>query len=111
VENDMAQIGKRIRALRKAQGMTQAELAEDVGFADESVVSKVESGTRGLAVSELAKLCGRFGVRSDDILFGSSDAQPVGVLLRGGGHETERVVERVEAAFADLRYVRALIES
>jgi transcriptional regulator with XRE-family HTH domain len=111
VDNDMPQIGARIGALRTQHGMTQAQLADSVGFTDKSVISKIESGTRGLAAAELARLCECFGVQSDEILFGSERAEPAGVLLRGEGPEAERVVKRVEEAFADLRYVRALIDS
>lgn len=111
MDNHMQEIGGRIRALREERGTTQTELAKVLGVADESVISKVETGVRGLAAAELAELCGFFGVRSDAIVFGAVD-EPVGALLRSDDSaEARRVVERVEEAFADFRYVRALVES
>lgn len=111
MDNHMQEIGQRIRALRDERGMTQGELAKALGMGDESVVSKIENGVRGLAAAELAEVCVFFGVRSDTLVFGTSE-EPVGALLRSEDDaDARRVVERVEEAFADLRYVRALIES
>lgn len=111
MQDDMAEIGQRIRELRGRRGLTQGQVAEAIGAADDSVVSKIEHGTRGLAAAELASLCEYFGVASDEILFGR-DHEPAGVLLRATDDvDAARVVEHVEQAFADLRYVRALVES
>jgi transcriptional regulator with XRE-family HTH domain len=110
--DEMAEIGARIQRLRKERDLTQTELAEALDLGDDSIVSKIENGTRGLAATELADLCALFGLRSDQILFGTPEEKPVGTMLRAEGDEdVERVVARVEEAFADLRYVRALVES
>lgn len=49
-----AEIGARLRVLRKERGMTQAELAELVGthFAN---ISQVERGIRGLGIEQAMK--------------------------------------------------------
>ena len=78
---------------------------------DETAVSKLENGKRALAASELRTLCDELGLSSNELLFGEQ-AAPVGALLRAEeGADARRVVEKVEAAFADLRYVQALVES
>lgn len=110
MRDDMEHIGARIRALREQRSEGQAALAR-VLTVDESAISKIENGRRGLAAEELALLSDHFGVPSDAILF-ADRAGAVGTLLRGdAGPEAERVKTRVEQAFADLRYVRALVES
>jgi transcriptional regulator with XRE-family HTH domain len=110
MNDDLEKIGLRVRAVRKEQGLSQVELARVLGV-EETAISKIENGKRGLAAAELAQLCERFGMRSDDLLFGEEGA-PSGALLRAGdGAQARRVVERVDRAFADYRYVKALVES
>jgi transcriptional regulator with XRE-family HTH domain len=110
MKDDLEEIGSRVRALRKARGQSQAHLAH-VLEVDGTVISKIENGKRGLAAAELAQLCEHFGISSDEFLFGGQGAA-AGVLLRAAdGAQTQHVVERVERAFADYRYVKALIES
>jgi transcriptional regulator with XRE-family HTH domain len=112
MEDNMLEIGLRLRELREARGATQAQIATLIGASDETVISKIENGKRGLGSYELATLCEYFGVASDSVLFGSSAEAPVGALLRADcGEDATRVVARVEEAFADLRYVRSLVES
>ena len=110
MKNDMVEIAARIRVLLEERGDTQADLAGVLEI-DESAVSKLLSGRRGLAAGELAALCEHYGVRSDEILFGAQE-QLVGAVLRADdGADAARVVARVEEAFADFRYVRALVSS
>jgi transcriptional regulator with XRE-family HTH domain len=109
MKNDMVEIAARIRALLEERGDTQADLARVLDV-DESAVSKLLSGHRGLAAAELAALCEHYGVRSDTILFGAQDELLVGAVLRADEDaDAARVIARVEEAFADYRYVRALV--
>jgi transcriptional regulator with XRE-family HTH domain len=109
MKNDMVEIAARIRALLEERGDTQADLARVLDV-DESAVSKLLSGRRGLAAAELAALCEYYGVRSDTILFGAQDELLVGAVLRADEDaDAARVIARVEEAFADYRYVRALV--
>lgn len=111
MQNDMLEIGARIRALMDDRGETQAQLGEALDV-DATAVSKVLSGRRGLAASELAALCEHYGVNSDSILFGHVAAEPIGALLRADvGADASQVIGRVEKAFEDYRYVRALVRS
>jgi transcriptional regulator with XRE-family HTH domain len=109
MKNDMIEIGERIRALMEKRGETQAQLAEVLDV-DATAVSKLVAGRRGLAAGELVALCEHYAVKSDSVLFGHSEGQPVGALLRADlGADATRIVERVEKAFDDYVYVRALV--
>lgn len=110
MKNDMNEIGERIRSLLEERGDSQADLARVLDV-DGSAVSRLLKGDRGLAAGELAAMCAHYGVSSDYILFGASDEDPVGAVLRAeDGADASRVVQLVEEAFADYRYVRALVE-
>ncbi len=110
MNDDLEKIGLRVRAIRKEQGLGQAELARVLDV-DETAISKIENGKRGLAASELAVLCEHLKMPVDVFLFGE-EGMPSGALLRAGdGAQARRLVERVDRAFADYRYVKALIES
>lgn len=50
-ESPLARLGRKIRDLRKAHGLTQAQLAEEIGV-DESYVSKIEKGRLSYTPSE-----------------------------------------------------------
>ena len=109
MKNDMNEIAGRIRDLLAEREGTQADLARVLDV-DDSAVSRLIKGERGLAAGELAALCAHYGVSSDQILFGRASDATVGVLLRANdGSDATRVVELVEGAFADYRYVRALV--
>ncbi|HXB64112.1 MAG TPA: helix-turn-helix transcriptional regulator [Solirubrobacteraceae bacterium] len=111
MKDDLQEIGSRVRAIRTQRGVSQAQLAH-VLEVDESTISKIEKGKRGLAAGELALLCEHLQIRTDDFLFGERDTAPSGVLLRAAdGAQIQHVRERVEGAFADYRYLKALVDS
>jgi transcriptional regulator with XRE-family HTH domain len=110
MKNDMHEIAERIRRLLDERGESQADLARVLDV-DSSAVSRLLKGERGLAAGELAALCAHYGVSSDHMLFGADDQKSVGAVLRADdGADATRVVSLVEAAFADYRYVRALLD-
>jgi Zn-dependent peptidase ImmA (M78 family)/DNA-binding XRE family transcriptional regulator len=49
-------VGQRIKAARKALGMTQQDLSQQIGFKDRQILSNIESGLRKLSSSELLTL-------------------------------------------------------
>ena len=59
--------GRRVRALRESQGMTQVELARSLGI-PQSNVSEMERGVRGLTVHQVVKLAKALKVSTDVIL-------------------------------------------
>ena len=54
--NKFADIGKRLRALRKNIGLNQSEISDKLGFSTPSVISRLEKGERPLTIETLKKL-------------------------------------------------------
>lgn len=87
------EIGRRLRAIREARGVTQVELAKLLGI-DQSNVSSIERGVRGLTIHQAVKLAKALKVTTDDIL-----------MPANGKHEAKslksvrlaRRVQRIEA--------------
>lgn len=67
-------IGRRLRQLREAQGMTQTELAERVGVS-QSHISDVELNQRMPSMRILVKLAESLGVGVGDLFNGGKEAQ------------------------------------
>ena len=60
-------IGKRISNLRKAAGLTQAELSEKIGIS-EKYLSRIECGIQVPSVAIIADICETLCVSSDKLL-------------------------------------------
>jgi transcriptional regulator with XRE-family HTH domain len=65
------EIGSRLRALRQARGMTQAQLAQILGTRHTNV-SGIERGTRGITVQQVVKLARALDVSPAVILDGAA---------------------------------------
>jgi transcriptional regulator with XRE-family HTH domain len=48
-------LGRKIRMLRKSKGITQMELAKELGFSSSGTISQVENGLKGLKVESIMK--------------------------------------------------------
>jgi transcriptional regulator with XRE-family HTH domain len=55
-------IGARIRELRKAQSIAQAELARGIGYAQAQTVGYMESGQKLILAADLAQIANHLGV-------------------------------------------------
>lgn len=86
-EKLQVQVGRRVRAMRLARGMTMAALAE---AADMSVqyISEIEHGKKSMTLEKLRNLTAALDVSADYLLFGDrrgmerADAQMVLALLQ-----------------------------
>jgi transcriptional regulator with XRE-family HTH domain len=67
-------LGERVRALRKAQEMTQADLAAAIGTQPTNI-SALEHGNRGLTIHQVVKLAKVLNASADEIL-GLHQARP-----------------------------------
>ena len=86
-----ADVGARIRSLRTARGLTQAQLAEPQYT--KAYISMLESGRTRASMKALEHIAGRLGVQPSDLLGGSpSPAGPQYDLL-----EARRLVEQGDA--------------
>src|SRR5688572_8510851 len=60
-------IGVRVKALREARGMSQAELADVLGLENRQSVSDIERGQRRLSAGELVIVVQTFGASLDQL--------------------------------------------
>jgi len=89
---EAVEIGKRIRAVRKARHMTGEQLAEAAETSSQ-FLSKVEKGEQSMTTGKFCKLVKALGVSSDYILFGQeSAAEQVALAAEylGGLSKTEQ---------------------
>ncbi len=85
------QLGTRIAALRKDQGMTQVQLAELLGLTQQMVAS-YEVGRRRVPVSLLAQIAETLTVSLEELI-GKKDAQPA---KRGPAPKLQQQIERIQ---------------
>ncbi len=78
---DYYKIGQAIRRFRKAQGLSQEELAEKVGIST-THMSHIETGNTKLSLPVLVRLAEVLDVQTDSILFAqpSKKEQTLGAL-------------------------------
>jgi transcriptional regulator with XRE-family HTH domain len=90
----VADVGARIRSLRTAKGLTQAQLAEPLYT--KAYISMLESGRTRASMKALEHIAGALGVKPSDLLGGaSSPATPQYDLL-----EARRLIEQGKPADA-----------
>lgn len=65
---DYFKIGQRIRKMRKAQGLSQDELASKIGIST-THMSHIETGNTKLSLPVLVDIATVLEVRTDDLLF------------------------------------------
>lgn len=66
---DYFAIGQRIRKIRKANGLSQEQLAERVGISV-THMSHIETGNTKLSIEVFAEISQALDARSDELLFG-----------------------------------------
>lgn len=77
-----AQIGARVRRAREARGLSQAELADEIGLT-QAAVSNLEAGSRPMRVDELVAISGVLGEEVDYFIAPTREKRgPIGVTLR-----------------------------
>ena len=72
---DYKRIGKRVKANRKQQQMTQAELAEKVNVSD-VYISRIETGARSPSLGSLLKIAIVLDVSLDSLVLDAPSAYP-----------------------------------
>jgi len=60
-------LAENIKAIREEKGLKQIEVADYIGV-DKSAYSKIEKGSRSLAIEELQKMAQLFNLTTDQIL-------------------------------------------
>lgn len=104
MDNDCAKI--RLKELRKNSKLTQEQLAGYLGI-DQTMVTKLENGTRSLNVVLIEKICNLFGC-SEEYLMGKEDVHiPLNFAFRSNGIMTEDLesIAAVNKIVMNLRFM------
>lgn len=67
-----ADMGARIKEIRKKRYMNQEELAEQIGIGTAQQMSKIERGMVGISLHKFRDICRVLGIEADYLLFGIS---------------------------------------
>ena len=67
---DLVESGKRIKALRGKHGLTQEQLAEQLGVVAAKTIARIETGNRGISIDLAIELVVRFDTTLDYIFLG-----------------------------------------
>lgn len=112
LDEGWAAIGERVRRIRVATGLTQAELADAIGLDDRSAVSKIERGERRIDGMELVGLGRVLKVPLDHFMEDPPQvfARRSGALVAEETTEDETAMFRLQTALVSWRNdVRQLI--
>lgn len=100
----------RLKELRKESKVTQEQLAKYLKV-DQSMITKLENGTRKLNVSLIEKICSLFGC-SEEYLMGEDDTYiPLNFAFRSNGVQTEDLesIAAVNKIVMNIRYMNEMI--
>lgn len=102
------QLGQRIAALRKARGLTQVQLAEAMGVAQQTL-AHYEAGRLRLLAGALPTLADQLGVSVEELI-GTPARRSAG--KRGPAPKIQRQLERIEALpAAEQRAISRVLDS
>ena len=109
-EDDRAfftQLGTRITRLRKAQGITQVQLAGQLGVSQQTVTA-YESGNRRVPISHLPRLAALLGTSIEDLI--GTQAKRTG--KRGPAPKLQQQLEQIQALpKAEQRAISRVLDS
>ena len=100
----------RLKQLRKESKITQEQLAKYLDV-DQTMITKLENGTRSMNVTIIEKICNLFGC-SDACLMGEDDTYiPLNFAFRSNGIQTEDLesVAAVNKIVMNIRYMNEMI--
>ena len=100
----------RLKQLRKDSKITQEQLAKYLNV-DQTMITKLENGTRSLNVSMIEKICNLFGC-SDAYLMGEDDAYiPLNFAFRSNGIQTEDLegIAVINRIAMNIRYMNEMM--
>lgn len=101
----------RLKQLRKESKITQEQLASYLDV-DQSMITKLENGTRNLNVTLIEKICNLFGC-SEAYLLGEDDVYiPLNFAFRSNGIQSEDLesIAAINKIVMDIRYMNERLE-
>ena len=90
MEDQLKQIGERLRGLRDVLDLTAEEVAETIGISVEKY-EKIEAGELDITISNLMKIAHKYGVLTEELIFAESPhMKSYFVVRKGQGMSIER---------------------
>ena len=90
MEDQLKQIGERLRGLRDVLDLTAEEVAETIGISVEKY-EKIEAGELDITISNLMKIAHKYGVSTEALIFAESPhMKSYFVVRKGQGMSIER---------------------
>lgn len=66
-------VGKRLRRIRMQQQLSRELFSEQVGISSQ-FLAELENGKKGMSTDTLYKICNRFSISADYLLFGKTNS-------------------------------------
>ena len=103
--------GVRLKELRRKSKITQAQLAEYLEV-DQSMVAKLENGSRNFSLSIIDKICNLFGCSEGYLLGESEEHSPIFFSFRNDSIQVEDLqsIAAVNRITMNLRYMNDKME-
>ena len=73
IVSDLTVIGNKLLAIRKRNGLTQAEVAEAAGLSDRTYAD-IERGTVNMRIETILRICRTLHITPDEVLTEESDS-------------------------------------
>ena len=103
-------MNERLKYLRKESKITQDQLAQFLSV-DQSMITKLENGTRSFSITMVDKICSLFGYSEEFLLGESDDYIPLNFAFRSTGIEAEDLesIAAVNKIAINLKYMNELM--
>ena len=103
-------MNERLKSLRKESKITQEQLAQFLAV-DQSLITKLENGTRNFSTTMVDKICSLFGCSEQYLMGESEDYIPLNFAFRSTGIEAEDLdsIAAVNKIAMNLKYMNELM--
>ncbi len=103
-------MNERLKYLRKESKITQDQLAQFLSV-DQSMITKLENGTRSFNITMVDKICSLFGCSEEFLMGESDDYIPLNFAFRSTGIEAEDLesIAAVNKIAINLKYMNELM--
>lgn len=101
----------RLKELRKESKLTQEQLAGYLEV-DQSMITKLESGSRNMTTSLIDRICSLFGCTEEYLLGESDEYIPLNFAFRANGIQAEDLqsIAVINRIAMNLRYMNEMLE-
>lgn len=104
------EMNERLKYLRKESKITQEQLAQFLAV-DQSMITKLENGTRSFSITMVDKICSLFGCSEEFLMGECNDYIPLNFAFRSTGIEAEDLesIAAVNKIAMNLKYMNELV--